>query len=300
MKKVIITGATGFIGGALTKKLLKNGVKVFGVDVDSERLSQMKCYGDFIPIVADFSQYVYLHDLINERDFDVFFHFAWAGSLTGFDLNDYEIQSDNIKSACSAVSEGIKTRIKKFVFISSSYQSLYKKGTNAISTIYGTAKKAAQDMCYSICCKNNVDYTAAILTNTYGVGDHSHKAVNTLVKKMLDNNPIELIEGNNLNDWMYIDETVNGLEYMLDDSSKNSAVYIGHKDITSFKEKILTMKRVLNSRSELRFGRYNDDSEYDYSLFKKIAVNNDILKSISFEESIIKTAEWVKTLNWEN
>ena len=38
MKKVIVTGATGFIGGAFTRKLLKQGVKVYGIDVSADKL----------------------------------------------------------------------------------------------------------------------------------------------------------------------------------------------------------------------------------------------------------------------
>ncbi|MDR1245408.1 MAG: NAD-dependent epimerase/dehydratase family protein [Clostridiales Family XIII bacterium] len=36
MKKVVITGATGFIGGALAKRLLTTGVKVYGVGRNAE------------------------------------------------------------------------------------------------------------------------------------------------------------------------------------------------------------------------------------------------------------------------
>ena len=38
MKNVIITGVTGFIGGALAKKLLDSGLTVFGVDIETPKL----------------------------------------------------------------------------------------------------------------------------------------------------------------------------------------------------------------------------------------------------------------------
>ena len=40
MKSAIITGAGGFIGGALAEKLLKQGVEVIAVDVDLEQLKK--------------------------------------------------------------------------------------------------------------------------------------------------------------------------------------------------------------------------------------------------------------------
>lgn len=297
MKKIIVTGAAGFIGGALTRKLLRDGYFVYGIDIAAEKLKPFEQNNNFIPIVSDFSQYSDLHNLVSDRDIYAFYNFAWAGSLCGSDLNDFALQTQSIEAACVSAMEASKLNVKKYIFISSTNQYLYNVDSYIRSTIYGSAKKAAQDMCYSICYKNNIDYSAAILTNTYGVGDHSHKAVNTFIKKMLGNEPIDLIEGNNLNDWMYIDETVNGLVSLLDE--KNPFVYIGHNNITTFKEKLITMKKVLDSQSDLRFGKYSDNSTYDYSMLKDITINNDILQSIPFEESILKTAEWVKSLNWE-
>ena len=56
MKKVIITGAGGFIGGALTKYLLEKGVTVYGVDISDEKFSAYSDHETFIPVVADFSK----------------------------------------------------------------------------------------------------------------------------------------------------------------------------------------------------------------------------------------------------
>ena len=36
MKRAIITGAGGFIGGALTRHLLDKGVVVYGIDISQE------------------------------------------------------------------------------------------------------------------------------------------------------------------------------------------------------------------------------------------------------------------------
>ena len=42
MKKVLITGVTGFLGSALARKLLSEGVKVIGVDINTPKFNEFK------------------------------------------------------------------------------------------------------------------------------------------------------------------------------------------------------------------------------------------------------------------
>ena len=52
MKKVIVTGAGGFIGSAVVKTLLDKDATVFGIDVDKNKLTQFEHYKNFTPIVV--------------------------------------------------------------------------------------------------------------------------------------------------------------------------------------------------------------------------------------------------------
>lgn len=294
MKKVIITGATGFIGGALVKRLLSKGVTVYGIDIDKNKLDIFRKYGNFVPVVADFSKYDNLSEIITERDFDVFYHFAWAGLLGGRDLFDYNLQIDNSKAACKACEQAISLKVKKFIFISSSYQYMVDNSTGKVNNnIYGIAKQYTENICFAIANLNNMEYCSAILTNTFGEGDYSNKAVNTFIRKLLNNEKLELITGIYPNDWMYIDETINGLEFLIDSATPNK-VYIGHTNITTFKEKLIEMKKVLNSDSVLEFGVYNDNTHVDYEALKLLCISQEIIKSEVFSDYILKTAEWLK------
>lgn len=298
MKKVIITGATGFIGGALAKKLLSDGVTVYGIDIDAKRLEQMKQYGDFIPVVADFSKYDKLSEMITDKDIDVFYHFAWAGKLGGQDLYDYKLQISNTLAACKSCEFACSINVKRFVFISSSYQFMVDNKTNSTnSNIYGIEKNSAQLLCKAICYTHNAEFIGAILTNTYGNGDYSKKAVNTFIRKLLNNENLDLITGEYQNDWMYIDETVRGLIYVGCTQYEKEEIYIGHSDISTFKEKLIIMKKVLNSESELNFGCYQDNAHVDYKKLIPICINQAEIKMQNFEEYINLTAKWIKQID---
>ena len=40
MTKVIVSGANGFVGGALTRELIANGIKVVALDMEGQRIKR--------------------------------------------------------------------------------------------------------------------------------------------------------------------------------------------------------------------------------------------------------------------
>lgn len=302
MKKVIITGCGGFIGGALTKILLEQGLTVFGVDIAKKQLERFNCFNNFVPVIADFSKYDRIDELIVDRGFDYLIHTAWSVSGGKGYLNnyyDYTLQNENVQAACIIADKCKALEVKRLVFCNSSYQSMTVEGFNEPINYYGIAKKSASEYCLAICKRSGVECNIATLTNTYGVGDVSKKAVNNFISKLLNHEKLSLVDGTRKNDWMYIDDTVNGLIAVAESPYSFKYYYVGHKEITTFKEKLLQMKDILGSRSELLFGAYTDETFVDYEQLDAAQLNIDtgFKCKADFKESILKTAEWVKSLN---
>lgn len=292
MKTAIVTGAGGFIGGALTRRLLDEGVKVYGIDISSMSLSRFAGEPRFVPICADLST-ENLSKSINEN-IDVVFYLAWGGSLKGADLYDTDLQINNISTAVQAM-KSMTEMCRHYMFFSSSYEAM--KSTDDIPiSIYGSAKKVVADMCASIASRSNIRFNKVILTNTFGPGDRSAKAVNTLIYKMLLNEPLNLVEGNNKNDWVYIDDCIDGILSVVLKGKNFREYYIGHREISTFKEKIVEMRNVLCPSMKLNFGGMEEKSFVDYSRFDLNALYNDTSFECKadFKESIIKTAQWLK------
>ena len=74
MKNVIVTGANGFIGNSLIKKLIENNVKVVEVDISfaAPRLRETDVIRE-IEATVDAS----LADKIPAGEYDAFYHLAW-------------------------------------------------------------------------------------------------------------------------------------------------------------------------------------------------------------------------------
>ena len=299
--KVIITGVTGYIGMALAKKLLKNGVSVYGVGRNIKKMALLKQYNNFFPVIADFIEYDKLATLINDRNFDMFWHFAWQGTNNG-EYNDYDVQIVNIRAACDAAVSAVSLDSNKISFACSNYQKGKTNNTpedlNLNPIYYGTIKQCASDLYKAIAYKNNIPCINIILPNTFGPYGRDNTAIFLFIKRLLLNEPLNLINGNYQDDWMPIDDIVDGVISASMSTLKNADYYVGHRHITTFREKIIEMKHVLNSSSKLNWGEYPDYFHVDYSCFDLDALYRDTgwEAKISFADSILQTAEWVKTI----
>jgi len=303
LERVIITGVTGFIGSALAKRLLLHGTIVYGVGRNQDKLNELKTYGNFIPILADFKQYGKLHELISDRGFDMFWHLAWEGTSTSVPTYNNNItQAQNIAIACAAAESAITLQCSKIGISGSHYQQCVLNATFEEKSFnpgaYGIVKKCALELYRCIAFRNDLACANIIIPNAFGVGDKLSTAVVYFIKQMLENKPINLITGIYPEDWIYIEDLVDGIIHSVKSSKKYQTFYVGHRSITTFKEKLLTMKSLLFSKSELLFGTYPELYSVDYNYFDLDALNRDTgyVAGTDFAESIQKTAEWVKSL----
>jgi nucleoside-diphosphate-sugar epimerase len=236
----------------------------------------------------------------------MFWHLAWHGASASDDktYSDYTIQSDNIKAAGAAATAAAKLHCKHSCDIGSNYQQANvtrSEDTAFNPVLYGVVKKCAADLFKAISYKNNVPCGNVIFPNTFGPGDKTNTAIVFFIKALLSGRPLNLISGVYQDDWMFIDDLVDGMLHAARTSRKYVDYYVGHQNITTFKEKLLTMKSVLHSNSELNFGTYPEPYYVDYTAFDLDALYNDtgFEAKTDLAESILKTAEWLNSIERE-
>ena len=167
--------------------------------------------------------------------------------------------------------------------------------TNVKGRIYGIGKETASNICQKLIIDSGGEYIHALLANTYGPNDYNNKAVSQFIKKMVNNDDLQLINANDLADWVYIDDTVNGLIACGEKGKNLKTYYIGHRVIKCFGDYIKDLKQVLNSQSKLNFGVFVETLGYNYSKVDLDALYNDtgFECTSDFKESIIKTKNWL-------
>ena len=301
MKKVIVTGATGFIGRRLSETLMAQGVEVYGIGRNQEVLDKLAKNPLFCPINAEFGDYSNLDQKISERGFDVFYHIAHLG-VNGTEKSDYRIQLMNTTISCDAVISAKKLACERFLLTGSvdEYEANIKLDAPFISPshsrIYGIAKFASENIGKTIALKNGIEFVSVLLSLTYGEGNKTRILPNTIIRNAAIGQPIKLISGNNLFDMNYIDETVGGIIAAAEKGHNLESYYVGHHDLSTFRETVIRICDVIDAKSELLFGEYPDpDYNIDYSSInkEKLYMHTGYKCKADFAESLLKTREWL-------
>lgn len=303
MKSVVITGASGFIGKALTVKFLNDGYDVYGVIKNRKEKEHLPKHIRIHPIICDFSDYENLSSYIHEN-IEYFVHLAWAG-VSGVESRDIFVQIQNIKAACMALKQAHILQTKRFLFAGSSYQyrmESYMRANEEVfarKNVYGIAKQAGTDLLRAEAIETGIIFNSVLFTNVFGVGDYSMRSTNAIIKQLLNGEDLQLIDGRHKHDWTYIDDAVQGITAILNKGKDGKSYYVGGKELRLFSEIIQRVRDIVNPESKLNFGCYNDDKGYiDYSYIDLEELRRDtgFECTADFRESILKTTEWVKVL----
>ena len=305
MKKIAITGASGFIGQHLLRHYLEEGAHVCAIVPDPEHLEEFKKFPEFEVVNAGFEDFDKISEMTSLRDIDIFYYLSWGGY--GKATNDYAAQIQNIKPICDAVNEASKMGCKRFLFSTSFYEYMISEkemlthNGGAHCNVYGAAKQAARVMAHATAAQKGVPFLCVAFANTFGVGDRSHRSTNLFVHKLLRGEALDLTEGIHLYDWNYVEDTINGHVLAGEKGKDDSVYYIGSNVRRPLKDIVSEVRDILAPGVEIRLGTYKEDFHVDYSSVDvtKLYRDTGYQAKWDFKEAVKATAEWVAKLDWE-
>lgn len=306
MKKIVITGASGFIGKATMRSILEkySSAVVYAIVRNKSLLMDFVQQGHQVEIIeCDYQNYNKLSKLIN-GPIDVFIHFAWTG-VSGNQSRSIAVQSMNISAACVIMEQAIALKTKKFIFAGSSYQYRLEpylengKEKYGYRNIYGMAKLSTSNLLQVYAQNNEIEYNCILFTNVYGVGDCSERSTNTFIRKLLRKENLQLISGEHKHDWTYIDDAVNGIIAVIERGKNSVEYYIGSRSLQTFEEIISEVRDLIYPKAVLDFGAYTDKGYIDYSKIdlNRLYYDTGFECKSNFEFNIQKTVDWIKSLD---
>ena len=296
MNRVVVTGAGGFIGKALTKRLLDRGDIVYAVVHSADSVSEISSENLF-PIECDFERYGLLSEMIPPK-VDAFVHLAWKG-VSGVESKNLSVQVNNIKAASSAFEQACFADAKKFLFVGSSYQyrvePLQEGMPYVLKNIYGIAKHTCTELLKAAAIGCDITFNSVLFTNVFGVGDYSMRTTNIFISQLLKGQALRLIPGRYKHDWVYIDDAIEGMISVLEKGKNGVSYYIGERELRTFREIITDVRDVLAPKVDLLFGYYPDDGYIDYDKIDLNRLYDDtgFQCPSNWKENILQTAEWV-------
>ena len=227
---ILVTGAAGFIGSFLCKRLLKEtGNAIIGVDnlndyydvsLKEERLKGLVPADNFTFIKGDIADKTFIDDLFGKNRFDIVVNLAaQAGVRYSIDHPEVYIQSNiigfyNILEACRY------HPVKHLVYASSS--SVYggnkkvpfstdDKVDNPVS-LYAATKKSNELLAHAYSKLYNIPTTGLRFFTVYGPAGRPDMAYFGFTNKLIKGQTIEVFNyGNCKRDFTYVDDIVEGV-----------------------------------------------------------------------------------------
>ena len=236
-KTVIVTGAAGFIGSNLAKKLLAdvNGVRVIGIDsitdyydirIKEERLASLSGFSGFTFIKGNIADKATVDDMFARYSPDVVVNLAaQAGVRYSITNPQSYIESNligfyNIIEACRHSYDGGAQGVQHLVYASSSsvYGSNKKvpystddKVDNPVS-LYAATKKSNELMAHAYSKLYNIPSTGLRFFTVYGPAGRPDMAYFGFTDKLVAGRTIQIFNyGNCRRDFTYVDDIVEGV-----------------------------------------------------------------------------------------
>lgn len=298
MKKALVTGANGFIGSALVRDLVANGIEVVALD--------RKGFNENIPDEAVFVPF----DLANVSDVteplkayhpDTYFHLAWLG-MSGETRGDISIQLKNTEWTVQALRQAREIGCERFVGAGSimeyeTFAAATRQGNRPGSGfVYGTAKLAAHSFCSIEANRLGIDLVWAEITNAYGAGEISPRLINSTIRKIINGDPLQFTYGTQNYDFVYIDDVARAFRLIGEKGKPFCHYLIGSSNAKPLREFILEMKAALAPDREFVFGDVPFTGVdlpvkmFDCSVTEK---DTGFRAEISFKEGLKRTMDWL-------
>jgi dTDP-glucose 4,6-dehydratase len=328
MKKILITGVTGFVGCHLAELALLMGYKVIGIGSlerkgDSLRIEDLINNENFIFIRYDLRSS--FSDTLIEKigDIDTIFSIASDSSVADSVLNPRNIIINNVELITSLLDYAKKIKVNKFIHLSTDevygevFSSLHKEGwTYAPSNPYSASKMAQEGIIYSYWRTFNVPSIIVNCMNMYGRKQNTEKmipkAISFLAEDKIFNiysdngkigSRIYLHVSNLANALLFLNENTTPIKYQSLSTQENPLKYnvVGENFPIDNLQLYLKIANIMNKKPNYELiEAKNIRPGYDknYGLDDSLIKNLGWKPKVTLEEGLLDTILWSLKNKW--
>ncbi len=216
---ILITGATGLIGGCLTDMLMEySQCHVYALGRNTQRAALR-----FASYQEDERFHFIKHDICQpletNTNFQYIIHAASNASPNFFNQSPVEIMKSNLNGLCNLVEYGLRHNLQRMVYVSSG--EIYGEGDGSVFTeescgyidilssrsCYPSSKRAAETLCAAYCQEYGAQIVVARPCHTYGpyFTESDNRVYAQFIRNILNNEDIVMkSKGEQFRSWLYV------------------------------------------------------------------------------------------------
>jgi nucleoside-diphosphate-sugar epimerase len=294
---ILVTGATGFIGGHLLDFLIEKYGKGKIVVLTSKPISKCKfllhndyCFDDDYFVNSGFD------------NIDTILHAGAFNPKSNVDANYIKGRNSNIISTTKLLTSNLP-RLKKFIFFSTvdvyAYDNpITEKTLLSPSSLYGDSKAYCEQMVSAWAAQKNICHQILRIGHVYGEGEEKYKKIVPItMQRLLSDTPLQVYgDGSEIRSFIYIQDVVNAVVNVL--KIKN---YAGIINLVG--EEKISIKELVNEIVAISGMNPNIDIIEKTTQTRDLVFNNSKMRELLYvpivglKEGLMKEWNYMKNLN---
>jgi len=336
-KNILVTGAAGFIGFHLAKRLLALGYHVIGVDnineyydvlLKKDRLKILEGNSNFKFFKIDLSNKKKINQLFKEKQMHIIVNLAaQAGVRYSLD-NPHSYVRSNLNGFVNILEACRHYHVEHLIYASSS--SVYGANMNIpFSTkdsvdhpisLYAASKKANELMAHTYSHLFQLPTTGLRFFTVYGPWGRPDMAYYSFTRDIMEGNTIKVFNNGNMSrDFTYIDDIVEGIIRLLNSPPKSNPdwdrenpepsssyapykVYnIGNNRPIKLLDFIRTLEQLIGKEAKIEFAPMQPgDVKETYADISDLQTDVGFYPTTTIEEGLAHFVDWYKNYYLKN
>jgi nucleoside-diphosphate-sugar epimerase len=296
MKRVVVTGASGFIGCQTLKLLNKSGYEVCAITSDiKNKLTIEGVHWEEINLLNK-EDIKPILEKFNPTDF---LHFAWDATP-----GKYTNSEENLKWVRASIDMLILFKNnggKRFVFAGTCFEYDLKYGylienttpTNP-SSLYGTCKLSFENIAQKYCLNNDIKFITGRIFYLYGERENSRRVIPYVINCLLNNETAYCSHGNQVRDFLNVKDVASAFVEILK-SDVEGVVNIGSGNAIKLREILLKIGEKLEKKQLINFGDENtpmNEPEMIVANINKLKNETNWVQKYDLNSGLDETINW--------
>lgn len=292
MKKVLLTGSTGFIGSQVTAELLRRGYEVHAL-----------VYPPFAPEQPNLVQHEMnlldskaVDEFLSQHNFENLIHLAW---YVGPKCHVHNLNMDWIIVSLNLLQSFAKYGGKVFVGAGTCSEYEYKYGylledstPTDPQTLYGNGKNAVYNIAKVYCKQNGITFKWPRIFNLYGPNEKPQRLMPSVINSCLKGEDVKVSDCLKFQDYLHVEDTARGIVDVFEGEIEGAVNICSGKPV-QLREIVNKIAEYTDFKGQILWGAipaaFGDDL---------VVGNNEKLKSIGWEPKYSLEDGLKQTINW--